>query len=169
MSKNLNILVRVAMLIALEIILTRFCSIQTPVVRIGFGFLPVAICATLYGPVWAASAYAIGDVLGMLVAPTGPYFPGFTLSAAITGLAFGLLLHRAENGGWWRPLMAAAANCLLVSLLLNTYWLTIITDAMFWTLLPTRIVQAAVLFPVQFVMIMMTTKAAKLLKAHNFA
>ena len=32
-----------AFLIALEIILTRFCSIQTPIVRIGFGFLPVAM------------------------------------------------------------------------------------------------------------------------------
>ena len=55
-KSNTKRLVVLAFLIALEIILTRFCSIQTPIVRIGFGFLPVAMMGILYGPIWAGSA-----------------------------------------------------------------------------------------------------------------
>ena len=43
-------LVIMAFLIALEIVLTRFCSINTPILRIGFGFLPVAMLGIMYGP-----------------------------------------------------------------------------------------------------------------------
>ena len=64
-KSNTKRLVVLAFLIALEIILTRFCSIQTPIVRIGFGFLPVAMMGILYGPIWAGIGYAIGDLLGM--------------------------------------------------------------------------------------------------------
>ena len=64
-------LVTIAVFIAIEVILTRFLSIQTPIVRLGFGFLPVAMLAILYGPIWAGVAYAIGDILGMLIWPSG--------------------------------------------------------------------------------------------------
>ena len=43
-------LVIMAFLIAMEIILTRFCSINTPILRIGFGFLPVAMMGIMF---WA--------------------------------------------------------------------------------------------------------------------
>lgn len=47
MSKNKNnyltVIVTVALLIALDVILTRFLSIQTQFLRIGFGFLPVCL------------------------------------------------------------------------------------------------------------------------------
>ncbi|MEI3502102.1 MAG: folate family ECF transporter S component [Anaerovoracaceae bacterium] len=52
-------LVIMAFLIAMEIILTRFCSINTPILRIGFGFLPVAMMGIMFGPVWAAAGYAM--------------------------------------------------------------------------------------------------------------
>ena len=75
-NKNITMIITIAFLIALEIILTRFLSINTPILRMGFGFLPVAMCAILYGPLWAGAAYAIGDILGWMLFPTGPYFPG---------------------------------------------------------------------------------------------
>src|SRR5665647_1580567 len=84
-------LITIGLFIALEIILTRFLSINTPFIRIGFGFLPVAMLGIMYGPVWAGISYAIGDVLGMLIFPSGAFFPGFTLSAALTGIAFGII------------------------------------------------------------------------------
>ena len=91
-KSNTKRLVVLAFLIALEIILTRFCSIQTPIVRIGFGFLPVAMMGILYGPIWAGIGYAIGDLLGMLIFPSAAYFPGFTLTAFLTGMIFGFFL-----------------------------------------------------------------------------
>jgi len=98
-KSNTKRLVVLAFLIALEIILTRFCSIQTPIVRIGFGFLPVAMMGILYGPLWAGIGYAAGDVLGMLIFPSAAYFPGFTLTAFLTGIIFGFSSREKRSPG----------------------------------------------------------------------
>ena len=44
---NARRLAQVALLIALSIILSRFCSISTPIVKIGFSYLPIVITAVL--------------------------------------------------------------------------------------------------------------------------
>ena len=93
-NSNVKKLVEISLLIALEVILTRFCSIYTGVLRIGFGFLPVAIIAMMYGPISAGVAYAIGDILGMMIFPCGSYFPGFTLTAFLTGVIYGVVLYK---------------------------------------------------------------------------
>ena len=60
---NTEKLVITAILIALEVILTRFVGISTPMLRISFGFLPMVIVAMYYGQIWGGGAYALADVL----------------------------------------------------------------------------------------------------------
>ena len=144
--------VTLALLIALEIILTRFLSINTPIVRIGFGFLPVAVCGILYGPLWAGAAYACGDILGMLIFPSGQYFPGFTATAVVTGVIYGLYLYKKEVT-WPRVILASMTVLIISTLCLNTLWLSILYGNAFLGMLPTRIMEAAILWPVQVVTI----------------
>lgn len=141
-------LVTMALLIALEVILTRFLSINLPIVRIGFGFLPVAIAAILFGPVWAGIGYAAGDLLGMLIWPTGAYFPGFTLTAFLVGATYGLFLYK-KTVTWPRLIVTVVVVVLAYSLVLNTVWLSMLYGKAFWGLLPTRILQCVILIPVQ--------------------
>lgn len=149
---HVRTLLRVALLIAADVVLTRFFSINAPTVRIGLGFAPIAVCAMLYGPLWAGGAAALADFLGAVLFPTGPFFPGLTLSAALTGVIFGLLLHRRGEG--WLPLGGAVVlNCLGVGFLLNTYWLSILMKTPFLVLLPTRVFQALLMTAVQLVVI----------------
>ena len=103
-----------ALLLTADVILTRLIAFNTPVMKIGLGFTAVALCAMIYGPWWAALVAALADLLGSLLFPTGAYFPGFTLAAACVGLIFGLLLHRRDLR-WWRPVLAAALNSVLIS------------------------------------------------------
>lgn len=145
-------LVIMAFLIAMEIILTRFCSINTPILRIGFGFLPVAMMGIMFGPVWAAAGYAIGDLLGMLIFPSGAYFPGFTLTAFLTGLVFGLFLHNREIT-WKRVLPSSLIIILGCNLILDTLWLSILMGDGFIALLPTRIFKCAVMLPIHLILI----------------
>ena len=145
-------LVIMAFLIAMEIILTRFCSINTPILRIGFGFLPVAMMGIMFGPVWAAAGYAIGDLLGMRIFPSGAYFPGFTLTAFLTGLVFGLFLHNREIT-WKRVLPASLIIILGCNLILDTLWLSILMGDGFIALLPTRIFKCAVMLPIHLILI----------------
>ena len=146
-------LVVMAFLIALEVILTRFCSINTPILRIGFGFLPVAMMGIMYGPIWSAIGYAVGDILGMLIFPSGIFFPGFTVTAALTGLVFGFFLHNKKEITWRTVLPASLIIILVLNLCLDTLWLSIMFGDAFIALIPTRIIKCIVMLPIHLVLI----------------
>lgn len=152
-----KLMVSMGVLIAIEVVLSRFCSISAWNLKIGFSFVPVAVAAVLYGAVPAAVVAALGDFIGAILFPIGAYFPGFTLTAALTGLTFGLFFHKRQTAG--RIIGAVAVNQLALSLLLNTLWISILYTSPFVPLLLTRVAQAAVMAPVQFVVIGLMTKA----------
>lgn len=145
-------LIQISLLIAIEVILTRFCSIQTPIVRIGFGFLPIAIIGMMYGPLSAGVAYAIGDLLGVALFPTGSFFPGFTLTAFLTGIVYGVFLYNKPKT-WPRIIGAVLTVCLVINLGLDTLWLSILMGKGYIALLPTRIMKAVLMIPVQIFII----------------
>ena len=137
-----------AMIITLDVIFTRLLAINTPLMKIGFGFAAVALAAMMFGPIWAMFTAALGDFVGSMIFPVGPFFPGFTLTAALTGLIFGLCLYN-KRGSKLRPIIAAALNCLLVTLIANTALIAYISGNDYSVLFTTRIVQFLVMFPVQ--------------------
>ena len=141
-------LIQISLLIAIEVILTRFCSINTPIVRIGFGFLPIAIIGMMYGPLSAGVAYAIGDLLGVALFPTGSFFPGFTITAFLTGIVYGVFLYNKPKT-WPRIIGAVLTVCLVINLGLDTLWLSILMGKGYIALLPTRIMKAVLMIPVQ--------------------
>ena len=137
-----------ALLIAFDVIFTRVLALNTPLVKMGFGFAAVAVGAMLYGPAWTALTAALGDLVGALLFPAGAYFPGFTLTAALTGLLFGLCLYR-------RPVrlanafLAAFLNCLIVTLILNTAQIVIFFHASLEVLLASRVPQFVIMTALQ--------------------
>ena len=89
---NTRTLVTLSILTALEIVLNRFLSINAWNTKIGFSFIPVAVAGMLFGPLGGAVVGALGDLVGAILFPIGAYFPGFTLTAFLTGLVYGLFL-----------------------------------------------------------------------------
>lgn len=65
--------------------------------KIEFAFVAVMLAACISGPIGGAVIGALVDFIGAILMPTGAYFPGFTVTAAITGLVFGLLLYKKIN------------------------------------------------------------------------
>ncbi len=147
----------IAVLTAVEILLSRFLSVNAWNLKIGFNFVPIAVAAILLGSVEAGIVAALGDLIGAILFPIGAYFPGFTLTAFLTGLCFGLFLHKKRSP--LRILAAVAVNQLLLSLLLNSLWISVLYGSPFVPLLGTRLIQCAVLFPVQFAVILLITKS----------
>lgn len=135
-----------SLLLACDVILTRLLAINTPVMKIGLDFIAVAVCAYLYGPWWAGLTAALADVLGSLIFPTGAYFPGFTLTAALTGIIFGLLVKK-------KPLAAAALNVILVSYFANSWMISFISGNSYSSMLKIRAVQVLVMLPLQAVIL----------------
>lgn len=150
-------LTAMALLIALEIILSRFLSLSAWNTKIGFSFVPVVIAAILLGPVYAGIVGALADFVGAVLFPIGAYFPGFTLTAFLTGMVYGLFLYKRQSLP--RILGAVAVNQFILSLLLNTLWISVLYGSPFGPLLVTRLVQSAILTVVQIVVIELIVKA----------
>lgn len=152
----LRMLVLLAMLTAMEIVLSRFLSINAWNLKIGFSFVPIVIAAILYGPIGSACVAALGDFLGAILFPIGPYFPGFTLTALLTGLVFGAFLYRKKDKTKWYAVgvvLSVCINQLIFGLLLNTYWISVLYGNPFGATLLSRIPQCAILIPVQIAVI----------------
>lgn len=143
----------IGLLMGLEIILTRFVAIETPIVRIGFGFLPIAIIAMLYGPWIAGTAAAMTDFMGIILFPkVALYFPGFTLSAFLVGVIYGLVLYKKPKT-LERVIVAVLLTTLFVHLGLNTLWLKIILDKAIYVIFPARVVQNLILAPINCILL----------------
>lgn len=169
--KNINtkVLVYLSLLISMEIILTRFISIKTPIVRIGFGFVPIALSGIMFGPWITGLMAALCDILGMLIFPSGAYFPGFTFSAFIGGVTYGFFLHD-KNTSVFPVIFAVLVNTIFVDLFLNTVWLYMMTHKAILALLPTRIVSNAAMFPIKaFVIYTLWAILSKVIKKIPFA
>lgn len=153
--KNVSILTCVALLIALDVILTRFLSINTQFLRISFGMIPVALAGAAFGPVWGGICGAVGDVLGMMIFPSGAYFPGFTVTAALTGIIYGLLLYRQEGKTLFvRAIIASVLVCIGCNLFLDTLWLDMMYGNGFLAILPMRIVKCVINIPVYSILVL---------------
>ena len=150
-------IVYLAVLIALEIVLNRFLSINTPVVKIGFAFVPIAIAGMIFGPIPAAIVAALADLLGAILFPNGTIFLGITLTAFLKGISWGLFLHKKQTVATVVP--AVLVDQLVLSYVLNSFWLSILMGTPYTALLATRIVQTAILIPVEFVVVFVLSRA----------
>lgn len=150
--KKVNVMIYMAFMITLEIVFTRFLSIQTPIIRIGFGFIPVAMSGMMFGPLLAGIIGATSDILGMIIFPKGAYFPGFTLSAFVGAAIYGILFYN-KKVSVKRVLLAVFIITVFVNLTMNTIWLEILTGKAVKVLFITRLVKEAIMFPIHSIAI----------------
>ena len=151
-------LILISFFIALQIVFTRFLSIENAVIRIGFGFIPLSISGMMFGPIWGGVSGAIGDILGMLIFPKGAYFPGFTLSTALSGAIYGLILYKREKSVV-NIAMATVIVVLLVNLGLNSLWISMTTGKALYALILPRIVKNLIELPIRVITIYIAWKA----------
>ncbi len=82
---------------ALSVVLCRYLGFSaegTPF-RFEIGFLPIALVAYMFGPIYSAAGYLVADIIGSLL---GGYPPNIWISACqiFFGAAMGLFLHKRE-------------------------------------------------------------------------
>ena len=83
--------------------------------------------------------------------PTGPFNPGFTLSAMVNGLIYGLVLYERPFS-WKRTLLAQALVVLITNLCLNTLWLQLYYGKAFFAILPLRALKNLIQYPIDAAM-----------------
>ncbi len=157
-SFKLKQIITVSLLIALEVVLSRFLSISTPVVKFSLGFIPIVIIAFLYGPIYSAFAFGISDFLGANLFPIGPYFFGFSFTVFLAGLVFGIFLYQKKIT-FLRVALASIIVCFAVQFSLDTYWLTLILGKGFLALAPVRFIKALVICPIMVAVVLFISKS----------
>lgn len=124
-------------------------------VRVSLQFLWYGLAGWLLGPGWALGSAVTGDLIRGMMNPggSGVFFPGYTLTAAVSGIMFGFLLYK-RTPRLWRALLATGLYCLLISLPLSALWSQMTGGAAFWPALWTALPWRAALFaPYGFVLI----------------
>lgn len=141
------------MLLAIEVLLGMVASIPIgPNVRISFGYLSRAVVGMLFGPAAAAINGALSDILGSIIHPIGPYFPGFTLTGFVGGLIYGYMLYE-RRPSLSRVLLAKLLIDVACNLLLNTLWLDLLYGKAFWAILPARFFKNLLQYPVDVLLL----------------
>ena len=168
-------------LIALSVVL-EMCRIQiTQELRISFGFTAMAIIAMLFGPAVAVPAAIVGDLLGLVMNPSGGYFFGFTVTAIVSSLIYSVFLFDREvprhdisrNMGHGNDPLGRDNRSLLIRALctktlvnfvcnvgLNSFWLSMFYGNSMKVLLPMRALKNVILLVPEVVVLFFALKAA---------
>ena len=121
--KNTRKVIYAGLLIALEILMTRFIQIPlswAPIFalskdRISLGFLPIAVAGMLMGPVYGGLVGAIADIIRAIIFPVGGAFnPLFTISAGLKGVIYGSILKK--NCSFTRIIIASLIIGIFITL-----------------------------------------------------
>ncbi len=146
--KNLRNVVFCGLMAAIAVILGYVATINIgQYIRIGFSGLPNQVVDYLFGPAIGAIFGAALDVIKWFMNPTGDFFPGFTISAALGGIIYGFAFYK-KNITVPRVLIAQLIVKVFVNICLNSLWLKILYDKAIIALLPGRILSNAIMLPV---------------------
>lgn len=162
MNKTKRILFS-ALFIAATIVLARFLSIRTPIITIGFSFIPIMFSAIMLGPKYSTFIATISDIIGALLFPSGSYFFGFTISSLLTGLVYGLFLYNKEFKINKIFIIKLVISTLIVTLIingiLNTIWIMMISKGASNIIVPVRVIKQLIMVPIKIVSILGLGKA----------
>ena len=162
-------MVMVAMLIALEIVVTRFLSFQTLGVRIGFGFVPTSMCAMLFGPYIGGLAAFLSDFLGMMLnSRGGTYFFGYGISQLLYGLSYGFFLYKKEKS-FCRIIPCVILQEIIIGIGLQTLWLKMafLPGKSPLAIVISQIPQSLIMAPIKIIMIKLIWQYAGRYIANN--
>lgn len=143
-------LVLAAIFVAMNIILSRLGAIMlfNGSVRFSFGNIPLILSGLILGPLTGAMTGGIADLLGFFInSHGGAFHPGFTLSSILTGAIPGLVmfLSPTKKSSLFNVAISNISILVIVSLILNTYWLSQLQGSAYLVLLPARAVTSIII------------------------
>ncbi|MBQ8619002.1 MAG: folate family ECF transporter S component [Clostridia bacterium] len=163
MQKNrisVKAMVLLGLMVALNVVLGRFSIQIVPQVRISvLGFIPIAMAAYLLGPVYGALTGALGDIVNFFFFTHvyGPYFPGYTVTALLSGAWYGFVLH-GKKVTWTRAALCIVPVILLGEMGLNSVWTYVLYGDTLWANLPMRLITNLIECPLKIALLVGMTR-----------
>ena len=156
--QNIKVLCAIGMLGALSIIINNFSIQIGDFLKIGFASECNVLVDCLFGPAAGAIFGAGMDILKFLIKPTGPFFWGWTFSAALAGVIIGFGLYR-KKVTFLRVFIVRLINSLVINVILGTYWLDVMYGKGFIALLPGRLFKNVAMVPIETIIFIAIYKA----------
>lgn len=160
--KDLRTMVFAALMSGISIVMNMFFRLDIGMdLRISFGFLAVAVGAYMCGPAVGMVIGGLSEILSYIIKPTGPFFPGFTVTAILTAMVFGIFLYQKKVS-----IVSCIVSKLTVNVILNaglnTIWLSILYGDGFFVMMPARLLKNLILLPIEVAILYFVIKSADL-------
>ncbi|MGN0498503.1 MAG: folate family ECF transporter S component [Acutalibacteraceae bacterium] len=150
--KSIYALTLCAVLLALRVVLG-FVSVGGDTYRITFSHLPVFICSYIFGPIPGAIVGGLGDIVTLIIKPTGPLNIGITLSEMLVGFISGLFLYR-HKAHIVRTILSCITVAVICSLGITTVSILIMYNVSNpWIMFLGRVATNAVTVPVNIILL----------------
>ena len=132
-----------------------------PSLKIYFSFLAVSLGCMCYGPVTGMMAGAIIDSVGFLLAGYGePYFPGYLITAMLSGLIYGVMLYQRKP-----TIPRLIVTRLLINygsnVLLGSVWKAMLYGKGYLYYLSTGMVKNTIMIPIEVALMWLALNAAE--------
>ncbi len=143
-QKNTFRLCTVALLSALSIVSNAFAINLTQDISLSFTYLVLFVSGVFLGPIDGFLVGVIGDVIGCIIAPKGPYAPTVTLSTGLLGVlpwVIFKLFALIRKCPYIVKVIASYLTCFLIcSVLINTttWYIMYSSKTPYFTYLVTR-------------------------------
>lgn len=113
--------------------ISKFFSFTLPLfgasgMNVGFGGIFTAFPAFLFGPVFGGVASAASDLLGVIIKPTGPYNPIFTITAFCGGFIKGWIWRLLAGRNDGRIRRVALCLLLLLGVVGGAFHIALVSD-----------------------------------------
>ncbi len=155
-QKSVQKLVVIALLIALNVVVSRLVSIKALNFKISVTFITIVVAAYLYGYFGAIIVAFFGDLVGSLLFPIGPYNPLLSLTAVLSGVVYAYFFKKEMSKK--NIVCACFINRFVVSMIINTIIISLMYNLSFKATLLTRFYQAIVMFIVEVAVLFITSK-----------
>ncbi len=152
----------IAILSAMLVVISMYCTIKTEAINITLTFIPIVIAARLYGAPGAAAVAGLGDIIGWIFHPVGALYPPITITAMVVGVIFGLFLKNSIT--FTRILIPVLITQLIISAFVTPLWLSLLYNTPYIDYLFVRIPQILILTGVELILIPVILNAVERLK-----
>ena len=152
--KRLPVLCFCGLMGAIAIVLGTVATIKVgDFLRIGFSSIPNQVVAYLFGPWIGAIFGGAMDIIKWFINPTGEFFFGYTITAIIAGIIYGIFLYKRPVK-LWRVIAAETCVKVFCNLGLNTLWVMLTTGNAFKAVMIPRIAANAGKLPADVIILM---------------
>ena len=121
--------------------------------KISFGFFLNALGSLIYGPFVGILTGFATDILGTIIHPIGPFFPGYTLTAMAGSFVYALFFYRARITVRRVVLCKLCVN-LFVNVGLNCLWSAILYSKGYFYYLAKSLAKNLVMLPIEVVILL---------------